>query len=375
MYLIRIQIVYLCLIALFFACSKEEDVFVPTRSASSNTGVINDITDGQRFVVFADQSKGFFIAFSSTLDSENLTFELSESPFPIKLLDNQGREWDVFGNGASESNRGQKLQRIDHLAGYWFFFPSFFSSIELHGGASVIRPSPEMLQDNEWLINTGDIHYGSFRDGIRSIDKPSYMLADGKNTIDNEFYGGLDGDELVSVLASRDGYKVYPHRILEYHEIVNDFEEGSYSTISYCPLTGTSRVWQSKIDGSLTEFGVSGLLYNNNLILYDRNSESHWSQILNIAVQGSKIGEQIVNHNIFEMKYSEVSKLDGAVLLLDPSSGNFSSYASSQYSAYATNDHIFFPLAVEDKSIPPKERVIGVTVNQLTKVYRFEDFK
>jgi len=374
MYLVRKQIILICLIAVFSSCSKQEEAFVPTLSVSANTGVINDIIDGEQFVVFADQSKGLFAAYSSRFENSNLTFEISESPFPVKLIDNEGREWDVFGSGASESNAGKKLKSIDDLTGYWFFFPSFFSNIELTNGTNIIRPASEANQDNEWLINTDDIQYGSFRDGIRSIDGPKYIPADGKNVVDNEFYSVLNGNELVSVVASEDNYKVYPHRILEYHEIVNDFDNGNYYTISYCPLTGTSRLWQSKVNDAATAFGVSGLLYNNNLILYDRRSESHWSQVLNLAVQGSRIGDQIETDNIIEMKYSEVSKLEGKVLLLDPNSGSFASYSSSQYADYMTNEHIFFPLAVEDRSIPPKERVLGITVNQRTKVYRFEDF-
>lgn len=358
----------------FSSCSKEEQSIEPIRNVTGNVGVINDFINDKPFVVFADDSKGLFIAFSSQLGSSNLTFELSESPFPLMLLDNEGREWDVFGNGASASNTGQRLESIDLLVGYWFFFPSFFSNIEFQSGKTILSTDPEALQDKEWLINTDDIQYGSFRDGIRSIDEPKYISAVGKNTIDNALYSSLGGEELVSVRAVGRKYKVYPHRILEYHEIVNDFEEGNYSTISYCPLTGTSRIWESKVDGSVTNFGVSGLLHNNNLILYDRQTESHWSQILNIAVQGNLIGEKITTDNVFEMKYSEVSKLDGEVLLLDPSSGNFSDYSASQYAEYSENDHVFFPLASEDGSIPPKERVIGITVGDLTKVYRFKDF-
>ena len=92
-------------------------------------------------------------------------------------------------------------------------------------------------------------------------------------------------------------------------------------------------------------------------------------------MQGSQIGERVVTSDIFEMKYSEITKLDGEVLLLDPNSGSFSSYATSQYNDYLSNEHIFFPLSITDKTIPPKERVIGVTNGGITKVYRFSDFK
>ena len=75
------------------------------------------------------------------------------------------------------------------------------------------------------------------------------------------------------------------------------------------------------------------------------------------------------------MKYGELNKLDGDVYLLDPTSGSFSSYATSQYDDYKFNEQVFFPLASTDQTIPAKERVLGVTVDGLTKVYRFSDFQ
>ena len=375
MFSIRALIKYLFTILLFASCSDEPGIIEPTQSFTTKSGVINEEIDGRPFVVFADESKAFFSAFSSELNGTKLVFEISDSAFPNKLRDHEGREWDVFGNGVSESNKGQKLETVDYLVGYWFFFPSFFDHIELQSGQNLISSRSATGDDSEWLINTGDLHYGSFRDGIRSIDQPKYLVGVGKNKVDNEFYSELSGDELVTVIATQDNkYKVYPHRILEYHEIVNDFESGVCSTISYCPLTGTSRLWEAKVDGLAAEFGVSGLLYNNNLILYDRETESHWSQVLNISVQGPQIGRRIANNSIYEMTYAEISKLDGEVLLLDPETGNLSSYNSSQYSDYSHNDHIFFPLAVQSDVIAPKERVLGVTISQVTKVYRYQDF-
>ena len=124
----------------------------------------------------------------------------------------------------------------------------------------------------------------------------------------------------------------------------------------------------------MTQFGVSGLLYNNNLILYDRTTESHWSQILELAVQGSMIGKEADNIEILEMTIQSVSLLDQGVFFLAIKEDPGVDYLHSSFEQYRKSDQIFFPIAKIDESIPFKERVIGVTVGNRTKVYRFSDF-
>ena len=84
--------------------------------------------------------------------------------------------------------------------------------------------------------------------------------------------------------------RAYPILILNWHEIVNDVVGGVPVTVSYCPLCGTGTAFHRSFSGVNTTFGVSGLLYNSDLLLYDRGSESLWSQILGQAVSGNSRG-------------------------------------------------------------------------------------
>ena len=357
------------------SCSEEgNESITPEIPVKPSSGIINDVIDGNPYVVFANERTGFYSAFSRMFQGQELSFELSENTFPNRLLDNNGNVWDVFGHGVSPEIQGQKLEEVSNIIGYWFFFPSFYNEIELANGTT-IDGVDRIPNDSEWLISTSNISQGSFRDGIRSIDAPTFLKSDGKSFVDDPFYSSLGSDEFVTVMEVDEDYRVYPHRIMEYHEIVNDINDDICYTISFCPLTGTSRVWESKVASDVTEFGVSGLLYNNNLILYDRKSESHWSQILDLSVNGQMIGERANVKQVYEMRYGDLSTLDGEVYLLDPNSGNFASYSTSQYADYLTNEFIFFRLAVSDNSIPMKERVIGVVSGEKAKVFRFSDFK
>ena len=77
--------------------------------------------------------------------------------------------------------------------------------------------------------------------------------------------------------------------ILVWHEIVNDIVGGEPVAVTYCPLCFTNQVFKRTIDEQVVEFGTSGKLYNSNLVMYDRTSETLWSQALGQAIVGQLI--------------------------------------------------------------------------------------
>ena len=365
----------LLLVVLLFGCSQDDPVPEPSPITSSRIGIINDKINDVPIVIYGNEERGILKAFiSEDISGNELTFSLESEGFPNSLVDGDGNVWNVLGEGVSQAVANSRLASVDHLVGYWFLFPAFFDEVQLSSGAT-IRNTPDSSDDEEWLINTGNISYGSFRDGIRSIDNPVFLDQLGKNVVDHPFYGSLADGELATVVHYNGLSRIYPHRILEYHEVVNDFIDDFYFTISYCPLTGTSKVWNREINGDITEFGVSGLLFNNNLILYDRNTESNWSQILDLAVNGQLAGEEVNSVELAEMKLTDALILDGRLELLEPDTETSLEYDVSSYEEYKTSETVLFPLSIRDNSIPAKERVIGVTVDGITKVYRFGDFE
>lgn len=135
--------------------------------------------------------------------------------------------------------------------------------------------TPETL-DQGWLIPFSAIVDASGgKETIRSINNPSFLK------ISNPANDYLKDNDLIIGSITGGSAKAYPHKILNFHEIVND----SGITINYCPLTGTTFGWNN----SESDFGVSGLLYKNNLILYDHKTDSNWSQLLLKCVNGTLI--------------------------------------------------------------------------------------
>ena len=137
-------------------------------------------------------------------------------------------------------------------------------------------------------IPTNEIlHGGPPRDGIPAISNPKHVSADQASFL-------RDSDRVIGIEINGEA-RAYSIGILNWHEIVNDRIGNQSVAITYCPLCGTGVAFDATIDGEVTEFGVSGLLYNSDVLLYDRNSESLWSQIKRQALAGDRVGHGTCN--------------------------------------------------------------------------------
>lgn len=220
---------------------------------------------------------------------------------------------------------------------------------------------------NTWLIPKLEIYTGSDKDGIAAIDHPQFVAIE-KNSF-------LKDEDLVSVLQRGDEIKAYPHDILDFHEIVNDEIGGLPIAINYCPFTGTGMAWERTIDGVTTTFGVSGLLYNSNLMPFDRNTETIWSQLALKGVNGTLLGKSARVHSMVEMTWETYKRLFPKGKVLSKNTGFDLVYGDYPYLDFRTNNDFFiFPVTVTDTRLPNKERVLGVIGANETKVYQFSSF-
>ena len=112
---------------------------------------------------------------------------------------------------------------------------------------------------------------GSGKDGIPALENVEFI------PVDQVDY--LPDDDLVIGIKIGNDVKAFPYRIVDWREIANVEVNSIPMALSLCPLTGTTIVWERTINRSVTTFGVSGLLYNSNLVPYDRRTDSNWSQM------------------------------------------------------------------------------------------------
>ena len=208
---------------------------------------------------------------------------------------------------------------------------------------------------------------GPPKDGIPSIDNPKFApVSDAHFMSDSDTVIGLsiDGES-----------KAYPLFILVWHEIVNDYVGKTPVSVTYCPLCYTNQVFERVIDGQVVEFGTSGKLYNSNLLMYDRFTESYWSQALGIAVKGELTGYQLSLVPFDVITWGDWKKLHPDTLVLTTDTGYIRSYATDPYGNYYTEPRIMFPVENKDDRMHPKEIIIGFNLDNTHKAYKQSDIE
>lgn len=217
----------------------------------------------------------------------------------------------------------------------------------------------------DWLVPKADvIDSGVGKDGIPSVDNPQFGTPAEVNPAFDE--------DLVLGIEHQGEIRAYPVPMLDWHEIINDNVNGLTLAITYCPLTGSGIGWDRNIRGSLTTFGVSGLLYNTNLMPYDRRTNSTWSQMRLECVNGSFVGEKPKTYTLIETSFATWKKSFPNSKIMNANTGFDRRYSEYPYADYRTNQELlFFPVMPRDDRLPAKERVLGVLINERAKGYRF----
>ncbi|MEE4378821.1 MAG: DUF3179 domain-containing protein, partial [Candidatus Competibacteraceae bacterium] len=236
----------------------------------------------------------------------------------------------------------------------WDRFPPIVHSAENKNGfdlTEALIPAQEILSG------------GPARDGIPAIDNPVFVSAQQADY--------LEDDDRVLGIARNGVAKAYPIPILNWHEIVNDRVGEEPIAITFCPLCGTGMAFEATVNGKVRSFGVSGLLYNSDVLLYDRESESLWSQIARQAVSGPMKGTELAMVPASHTSWRNWRDRYPETQVLSQETGHRRNYDRNPYADYEQSSTLFFPVAHSDKRYHPKERVIGLTLNDQTKAYPF----
>jgi hypothetical protein len=205
------------------------------------------------------------------------------------------------------------------------------------------------------------------RDGIPSIDNPKFVDAENANFL-------KDRDRVLGVFRN-DIAKAYPIKILDQHEIVNDHFGEEAIVVSYCPLCYTGMVFSVQAEDFNFTFGVSGLLYNSDVLLYDRQTGSLWSQVLSKAITGPLKGATLPSVPASHTTWRDWSARFPDTLVLSTDTGFRRNYRQSVYADYARTSRLAFPVENRNKEFRNKSVVLGITLDGRTKAYPFEELE
>jgi hypothetical protein len=207
---------------------------------------------------------------------------------------------------------------------------------------------------------------GPPRDGIPAIDAPRFVSTE-------EASQWLGAREPVIALEVAGEARAYPLQILIWHEIVNDVIADTPVAVTFCPLCNAAVVFDRRLGERVLDFGVSGLLRNSDLIMYDRQTESLWQQFTGEGIVGELAGEwltwlpaSIVSFEDFTAGYPQ-----GQVLSRE--TGYNRAYGRNPYTGYDDIDQSPFlydgPL---DGRLPPMARVVTLSLGGEDVAYPYD---
>ena len=207
---------------------------------------------------------------------------------------------------------------------------------------------------------------GPPRDGIPAINEPKFESAGEADWL-------RDKDRVLALVIQGQA-RAYPIRILNWHEIVNDKVGDQRFAVTYCPLCGTGVVFSTNIANTSLQFGVSGLLYNSDVLLYDRNTESLWSQIMGKAVAGKLKGTLLPQIPVTHTSWKDWVKNHPDTMVLSRDTGSQRNYRNSPYAGYEKTRRLYFKVSHKSPAnYHPKERVIGLEINGHFKAYPYKE--
>ncbi len=239
-----------------------------------------------------------------------------------------------------------------------------------------LSETPQEIDPNGIMVTDGLKHIvpldkikggGPPKDGIPSIDDPQFATLSGSSF--------MTQSDIVIGLEINGEAKAYPLSILVWHEIVNDNVGGTPVAVTYCPLCFTNQVFERILNGQEVEFGTSGKLYNSNLVMYDRLTDSYWSQALGMAITGELTGQELKIIPFDVISWGDWISIHPETLVLTTETGYTRAYGVDPYGDYYTDPRIIFPVDHKDDRMHPKEIIIGFHEGQTYKAYKQSDVK
>lgn len=232
------------------------------------------------------------------------------------------------------------------------------------------RDGDTTTETPEAFVPRSELQRGARKDAIPAITDPVFAA----DWSDVDASALQETNDVIGVV--RDGEaRAYPLRILNWHEVVNE-SFGGPLLVTYCPLCGSAVTAVREAGGETTLFGVSGLLYKNDLVMYDQATESLWSQIDAHAINGELVGEelQLVPSSFTTWGEWTAEYPDTAVLLPPPESGTITdasprNYDTDPYGGYEFSGRIGIGGSYDDDRLHPKATVLGVARDGEARAY------
>ena len=215
-------------------------------------------------------------------------------------------------------------------------------------------------------IDLNTVLRGQVRDGIPAVDNPEM------DTVEEAQDWLVEQSPVIAVEIDGEA-RAYPQAILMWHEIANDEISGVPVAVTFCPLCNSSIVYDRRVGDDVLTFGVSGLLRNSDMVMFDRETESWWQQFTGEGIVGhynetllEVIPSQVIGFGQFAEQYP-----DGLVMSLNTGWGR--NYGQNPYVGLDDGRGGVTGLyrGDYDSRLPSRSRVLAVEIDGVLMAYPF----
>lgn len=151
---------------------------------------------------------------------------------------------------------------------------------------------------------------GPPKDGIPAVDDPSFITVAEESRIP-------DPEPVITLEIDGQTPRAYPIRYLMWHEIVNDQVGEVPVSVTFCPLCNSGMTFDRRIEQGVISFGVSGMLRNSDMVMYDRETESWWQQAIGTGIVGALTGVELEQLPSWMESYGEFAARNPEGLVMD----------------------------------------------------------
>lgn len=195
-------------------------------------------------------------------------------------------------------------------------------------------------------LNRSRIHLsGKPRDSKPALDQPKTVDID-------QAIQEHGADAIVYVVSTKKDSKAYPLSLLRWHPIVNDSIGGMGMVATYCTHSMTFIAFLKFGAKSPLSFAYSGLLFENNLLFYDRQTESLWSQLTMKSVSGKNRGTSLESLPSARLSLAQVKSKFPKIQVVSSKTGFEIDYRVNPDAEYETSDTFYFPIPTSLRNQP-----------------------
>lgn len=291
-----------------------------------------------------------------------------------------GTLWNLRGEAFRGELAGLRLEQLPAFNSFWFAWSAFYHGSEIWNRDITNETAPIEGEDS-CEVPCDEIRLGCSggKGCIPALDSDADGDGDRVSMVaaDSGELSYLADDHFVLGVVIDGEARAYPHNVLWWHEIVNDTVGARELAVTFCPLTGSGLVFAGRHDGKSADFGVSGRLFNSNLVMFDRRTDTFWSQMMREGITGPQRGDTLELLPVVETTWGRWKKMYPGTKAVSSKTGFSRNYKSYPYGDYRVDHNDTFRPTNPDyqDTYSAKDRVLGLVGDGMSRAYAFPEIE